>query len=676
MKHFVIRGLLENDGCYTIDGNPLTNFTLNVGKIIRTDTRMVEYRFEVIGNNERYTLDVTLSKLNRARFLQELPVVIEDSKTFYDLLRRTVLEMIFAEDEIWYRTNRNGLQKVNEEYVFVFTNGSIRQDGFHERIYSGVGQMYLPQEAVEIKEKNKETISNLFKQFNYNPKIFYPLFLTNLMAVTNGYFKIIGEPVFMKLTLWVDGTSGSGKTELVKAVGTYAFGDKELQKCLTYATGRRKQALQNLSGSSGGVFILDDVKNERVRDRRNSVQNIVDDCIRSVFQGRLTESLDKESGQDWIDCCAVITGEYMDTEESQIARILYLRVDGFLKDENNSAALRVLQENPTWMTSACCGYIQWFLKMIEESSFPEFLKGKLKEMRDSEKLYQGVSNAERLNENHHMIEMAMVLAEKYFRDIGMFDDFLKKFHKNAGLSIKAVTEETFLLLGGEQMAVYKVMERLFSKCRIRKAVYRESSFGDTIGKYDQRYFCIDREEDFVWIDDYKKSLVKDKNEEHVLYDENPCLLIHARKFTYLFLEELQQLAAEMRLPSIITDNLSNNLLKKLRTMQIIYRKNRSESKWGRPAFEYPVYELEEYQHEGGEDHFGKYVYPYTEKHMNISFEPVIQINTNLPCIEILKERMDNEELENEDRSDWTLYEKEKVLRKRHEFILSKSLYVE
>lgn len=34
-----------------------------------------------------------------------------------------------------------------------------------------------------------------------------------------------------------------------------------------------------------------------------------------------------------IDTCAIITGEYMEKIESQNARIIYLDVDGFVKDK-------------------------------------------------------------------------------------------------------------------------------------------------------------------------------------------------------------------------------------------------------------------------------------------------------------------------------------------------------
>ena len=55
--------------------------------------------------------------------------------------------------------------------------------------------------------------------------------------------------------------------------------------------------------------------------------------------------------------------------------------------------MRILSQNPIWLTTVCVGYIQWFLRMMEEISFSELLHGKLGELRKREKMYAGISNA-------------------------------------------------------------------------------------------------------------------------------------------------------------------------------------------------------------------------------------------------------------------------------------------
>lgn len=155
------------------------------------------------------------------------------------------------------------------------------------------------------------------------------------------------------------------------------------EKCLTKnnkefvsATGRRRRALECLEQSSGIVCILDDVKEENVRERKNSIKNIVDDFIRSVFQGRMTDAAKVNNKPKEVDTCAIINGEYMDTKESRNARMLCLRMREFIGDRRNLEGINELQKNPFWLTTVCIGYIQWLLAMMEESSFPEMLKGK------------------------------------------------------------------------------------------------------------------------------------------------------------------------------------------------------------------------------------------------------------------------------------------------------------
>ncbi len=128
-----------------------------------------------------------------------------------------------------------------------------------------------------------------------------------------------------------------------------------------------------------------------------------------------------------IDCCAFITAEYMETKESQNARMIYIKADDFLKNEQNAKALRKLQVNPKLLASVCGGYIQFLLRNIENNRFLQLIKTKLNEMRTASKIYQGISNAERLNENCCMLKMAEWMTRNYIHNLGMLDTFLNEF---------------------------------------------------------------------------------------------------------------------------------------------------------------------------------------------------------------------------------------------------------
>ena len=666
-----IKGYSQEKRGYIKDGELVTNFTLDVAKIVNKMEDTVQYQFQICTDESVYWIMVSPYELNKRKFLQKLPVLIDGEKEFYNRVRETILDKQFSGNETLYWTGKNGLQKINEKWLYVCSNGCIDKEGFHAGICSGVEGAYIPPMAVVDTKEEKKIIDSLFQVFNQSCEIFYPLFLTNVMAITNAYFREIGEQNFMKITIWIDGTSGSGKTELAKAAGTFVFSDSELNREFISVTGKRRDALKHLSQSSGSVYILDDVKNEPVRERRNSVKNIVDDCLRSIFQGQMTDSVGTDSKRVRIDSCAVITGEYLDTMESQNARMLYLKADGFLKNTKNSKALYVLQKNPIWLPKLCIGYIQWLLKRMEENSFPKLLKEKLEGMREEMKYYAEMDNAERLNENRRMLEMAAIMTEMYFRETDMPEDFVLHFIRNVQRSIQEICDNTFYLLGGERMVVLKILKRIFDKAKIRKAYYEKEAntilnrYCNTY-RYKQEHFWINSNEDFVWIDDYKESLLKGSGDGCSQYDENPCLIIREERLRELFTEEIQTLLKQGQISPSIVDKVLINLLRILRKMQIIYKQYRSDSKWGRPAINYPVYSCANICREYGENCW-------------ISFEPVIQLNTWHPCIETLKDKMDNEKQEVVDIEGigWRINEdRDKIYRVRKAFTNNKSLYRE
>lgn len=692
LKKLVLGNYEIKDGCYMKDDVKMTNFTLAVKKIVKEDGE-ADYEFEVDINGQKVSRVWTSTQICRQRFLQKLSVFIEDEAEFYKLLRRAVFETAFSESDVVFQVNDNGLQQVNGKMMYVYTNGSIGKDGFHPEVYSGIEGMYLPAEAVVDVEQNKVIIERLFREYDSNPEVFYPLFLTNLMAITSGYFDKIGESDFMKLTLWLDGKSGSGKTELSKAVGTYTFSGKELNKRLVSVTGKRRYALRCLSNSSGGVCILDDVKNESVRERRNSVKIIVDDYIRSVFQGALTDPDNVNSTPKSINLCAIITGEYFETEESQNARMLYMKVSGFLKENRNSKALRVLQKNPMWFTTVCTGYIQWLLAMMEEISFSQLLINKLEEMRDRPKLYGGINNAERLIESRYMIEMAAILAKMYFEYIHMPEDFISSFVSNVTKSIQNVCDNTYFILGGEEILVQQAAEKVFSDCKIRKATYYKCCYGEY--EYYQQYFWLNENDDFVWIDDYGKSLIKRCKEENSKYDGQSCLLISEQRFLELLKDQIETLAEDNQISSEIVDKVLIDLLKELRKKQIIYKQHRVDNPLGRAAVKYPMYRkyyeqcatrITNYYDDDYNGYYDDYNDYDDDTHglkivLRLNCESVIQINIAHPCASKLRERMeelDMSESQDQDIKDARIDDmsEEEAYKLRKSFVTGKILHRE
>lgn len=681
MNYIKISNYEVEDGFYAKNGERMTNFLiLCVKKIIVENSNSIAFSFVVYIKGREYPLIIPFNKIRRTRFLQEVPVKFKDEEEFYVQFRNELLEMDFEKDDILYQTNRNGLQQINGKWVFVYTNGSIGVDGFDSKIYSGISGFYIPPEAIVDPNKTKETVKNLFQEYNINPEVFYPLFFLNIMAITNGYFRSIGEQGFMKLTFWLDGNSGAGKTELAKTVGTYIFEDKDLNSNLVSVTGKRSYVLKRLCDSSGTVFILDDVKNEKVRERNNSVNIIVDDCVRSVNQGKMTDTSNKQSVPELIDTCTLITGEYMDTQESQNARLIYLKVDGFLKDKKNSDTLRRLQKNPMWLTTVCAGYVQWLLRQMQDDNFSKSLIDKLDKMRHNQKNYDGIDNAERLNENRYMLEMACFMAEKYFENIRLTGEYIEKYHEYAMKSIEKACNNTYALLGGEKMILYKAMKNVLKTCKIRKARYQSNiPCKDRVCKYRQDYFMLYDDDDVLYIEDYDESLLKSTHDLHEQCDGRPCVIIREEKLINLLHEEIQRIQKESPIPSIVVENILVHLSVKLRKMQFIYKQRRLENDLGRTATKYPVCFTTDQP--AGFDNL--YEEEINNKVCIIDFKPVIQMNTGHPCMEILMERLEDGILEKTlpdinmiCDTEGKKMDEVKVYRVRKAFMNSKFLYKE
>lgn len=651
-------------------------------KIVCVKNNLAVYHILLRLGDVTYNVKVSENDLYRTNFLRQIPFGDIDELELYKWIRQQIANARFAESDIWYRTDRNGLQKVNEQWMFVFSNGAICDKGYTSRICSGIGECFVPPEAVMDSGEVKGTIKSLFGTFSHNPKVFYPLFLLNIMSITNGYLRLLGEKQFMKITVWLAGASGSGKTELAKAMGTYVFADSDLNCNAVSATTRRNCVLENLSYSSGSVFIFDDVKHESVRDRNNGVKNKIDDILRSVFNGRLTDVINRQAIPPLIDACALITGEYRQTEESQNARLLYLNVDGFLQDKKNSETLRTLQKNPLWLTTVCCDYIRWLLTKIGNDTWQSFLKGKLDEMRSEKRRYIDINNAARLDENRHMVELAYILLERYLRERDLTEEFISKCARNAELSIESLCSNTFALLGGERMIVQKAISDLVRKCSIRKARFQNNSrYSDSGFKYRQDYFMLQSDDDILFIDDYEESLVKNTQGQHDQFDVIPCLIIREEKLMNLLYECIKDVIREYPVTCISSDEIIGHLPRLLKEMQLIYRKRRKEGGWGRTAVNYPVCEVRDEWN--GTYYCGDICEKQMETRCIVDFKPTVQLNAGHPYWDFLMERLEDAESEKILRDVAVIcntkqekLDEAEIYRLRKAFMNSKSLYRE
>ena len=250
MELIKLKECIELNGGYAKEGKQLSNFVVAAEKIIMPDKISLEFCLEIKCGAKVYPLRKTLGEITGRKFLRNVPVLLYDESGFYQRFRRALLETDFGAEDTFYLVNNPGLQEVNGRFVYVFSNGCIWENGFSPLVYSGMGRAYIPEKAVLNPALDKGAVRNsvcrLLAIFNCNPEVFYPLFFLNISAICNGYFRRLGEREFMKFTVWMDGKSGSGKTELAKAAGTFVFADKELNPNFVSATGKSKYIIDHV----------------------------------------------------------------------------------------------------------------------------------------------------------------------------------------------------------------------------------------------------------------------------------------------------------------------------------------------------------------------------------------------------------------------------------------------
>lgn len=229
------------------------------------------------------------------------------------------------------------------------------------------------------------------------------------------------------------------------------------------------------------------------------------------------------------------------------------------------------------------------------------------------------------------------------------------------------------------MVIQNAMKEVLKTCNIRRARYQNNQqYTDSGCKYRQDYFMLQKEDDFLYIEDYEESMLKNTNNQHVQYDSRPCIMIREENLINLLQEKIREMLKEYPISGITAEKILLHLPKLLKKMQIIYKQYRSDGNWGRTAVKYPVCETRI-------EFSGIYHGLEQLEHMVciVDFKPVIQMNTEHSCMDILFERIEDAAIEKilpdidvmHDMNRQQMNE-DKIYRIRRAFMNSKSLYKE
>ncbi|MCQ5145957.1 hypothetical protein [Enterocloster bolteae] len=567
---------------YLQNGEPVTNFILHLmGMSLRLPEEQRVYHFKiVVDGNMEYIRDFTAAQLNGNHWLRSIGSVIwiKNKKNFYQEFQKALITATKDMEVQNYILDKPGCHIVNGELVFVFSDGAITADGFKRNVFTSDARYYYAGQLLEGGELRAQ-IQQFMDTVSENMRFLYPAFLMNILSVLSAPLKEWG--INPALTLWIDGSSGSGKTSLAKTIATFTKSNVNGGINLLSSTERTKNVVQELIRSSGIPVIIDDVKYENTQRQREKSRISIDIILRSIYQGEVTEQAANDADfTKAVDTCSIITGEYMETSESQNARLIYMNITEFIQKPENRKALKCMQDNSTMVGSVMGGFIRWWIKRSTNPQCKEVCCSTFYELREQAWMYETFPNGQRLKNTRAVLKLADWLFGTFINetcnDAEHNNDL---FFKGALISIDGIVKKTFELLAGLEVVVKQAMEEVLRESmecgRIRKAAFRSYSEHDS---WDQEEFCLlcnmdtEEEDDFVLIYNTGKSLEKRINKGE-LPSDYISLIIKRDRLIELIQQKLRQYV-EMGKISMGEVNKVNALM--LARMQVIYAIPRSD----------------------------------------------------------------------------------------------------
>lgn len=323
------------------------------------------YQVDVLVGEKVYRAQLSKSEYSNEKWLGELGT--REILT----IPRTKYQRIISEIEpkntnaIFFKSI--GVHKANCQYYYVGSDCAISKDGRCDDILALQDGFNLGYED----NRNRVEIAEKVMRYNsMNLRVFYPFHCLAVMSVLNYFLNEMGKRAGM--ILWVDGEVASGKTELAIALGNFfdrGSSRSSMTNHLHTTKIRHKNAEAELIRCQNSIFVVDDVKKEDNHQNKETVRWVIDKVVRAVYLGMT------DSGS--VNANAIITGEYFKEAESTISRLIYLNIGGFLQNEENSKALRCIQEDRRYFNQFMCSFIAWILRKTGDESYRTELDDKL-----------------------------------------------------------------------------------------------------------------------------------------------------------------------------------------------------------------------------------------------------------------------------------------------------------
>lgn len=538
------------DGYYC-RGKRITNFICQLKGVI-VDIRSGQRIFRILIIVEKrleVTVEIPAQSINSGSWLVNLPVPAwcDDPKEFSKVFRKV---LAFSEEEDnWIErvSSRTGFQKVDGKWCFLFSNGALTVDGFNRKLYSTVKDGVYCGEANWIDEDDTVIYLNLIRQ---QADSIYPILAINLLSLGRDLFQAFGLDLGM--SLWLEGKSGSGKTTLAQVFGTFVESlEDQGNNCNAWhrrrvlsATEKISVVVDTLQRSHGLTVVVDDFKKEKAQRQREKTGTVLDIVIRSVYKGYTTEQSSKNQKleETTVGTCAILTGEYRETEESQNARMIIVDVTEFMQDQKKRAMITAIQTHSWWQTNLLGSFVRWLIWKAEEDGIGEKWRKKMEDLQNATWIYEDRSNGQRLKDSRsRLCFITDIFGEFLAEQFPGQREVIGRFLRAAKESIEKSIIYTFENLGGIKAIADSIMkefiEGLIKDNGIRSAAYNQSSYlGNRMdSRWDEEQFCFadeierGRKEQALLIPELRKSFQNTEYQGQSV-DEAPCLIMLRKDF--------------------------------------------------------------------------------------------------------------------------------------------------
>lgn len=532
-----------------------------------------------------------------------------------DLLKRSVLDELYiysAEETVeelkkklqklknslnkkeMVRRSRNiGWNSLNfGKLQFSFSNCSITAEGvdYNNHAQEDGFNLCLSENYDDSLQHAKTRFLENMNILNREPDVLFPVFFVNITAMMAYFMGIRGVKV--GISLWLDGQMGSGKTTVAQTVGNFLTADlddpfKTRRNEIT-AFERTKIVLELMHRCRSIPMILDDKKAEKVSTHRDKVWNNIDILIRSVTSQCIElfgegDELNGKFQKERFYSSVIITGEYLETYASTIARLIYLDMGNFINNMKASSAIRKYQKNPTLLADFMAHFCQFLCIKASDDQYWEHLVLTWEKLWKNNKGYFYGGNQSRFAQSM----TALQIAAEAIRDFShychadeTFDTkgFIETVDKLSLKLLKTTQQKVDGDIALIQDAFREIIEKGELEIYLAAKVIKE--YG---GGWSEVAYALPENKNALWIADVKRVDPTAWGKLDRESDRYPVCIVQVKELYSLMAQKILELKKRYNYKGTVECEVTN---RKLRIAEIICASKRTDGTYNM-QFQYP-----------------------------------------------------------------------------------------